>query len=39
MKRVIWLAAAAGMAYLAWRQAAEVRADRDLWAEVTDPID
>jgi hypothetical protein len=38
MKKVVWLAAAAGVAYLAWKQAAADRADRQLWADVTDPV-
>jgi hypothetical protein len=38
MKRVMLLAAAAGIVYLTWKQAAEIRDDRELWAEVTDPV-
>ncbi len=38
MKKVVLLAAAAAVAYLAWRQVAELRSDRELWAEVTDPV-
>ena len=38
MKKVVLLAAAAGVAYLAWKQAGEIRDDRQLWAEVTDPV-
>jgi hypothetical protein len=38
MKKVVLLALAAGVAYFAWKQAAELRDDRELWAEVTDPL-
>ncbi len=38
MKKVVLLMAVAAVGYLAWRQAAEIRADRELWAEVTDPV-
>jgi hypothetical protein len=39
MRKLVWLAAAAGLAYAVWQKAAQDRADRDLWAEVTDPVD
>ena len=38
MKRIVLLAAAAGLAYLAWKKAAEDREARALWGEVTDAI-
>ncbi|ACQ78275.1 conserved hypothetical protein [Beutenbergia cavernae DSM 12333] len=39
MKKLLLLAAIAAVGYVVWRKAAEERAERDLWAEVTDPLE
>ncbi len=38
MKKVLLLAAVAGVGYLVWRAIAEQDEARDLWAEVTDTL-
>ncbi len=38
MKRIVLLAALAGAAVLVWRKVQTDREERDLWAEVTDPV-
>lgn len=39
MKKVLWLAALAGAAVLIWKKVAADREERELWAEVTDPVE
>ncbi len=39
MKKVVLLVALAGAAALVWRKVQLDREERDLWAEVTDPLD
>ena len=39
MKKVLLLMLTAAGGYLAWRRVSEDRADRDLWAEVTDTVE
>ncbi|MDO8106170.1 DLW-39 family protein [Isoptericola sp. b441] len=38
MKKLLVLAIVAGALYAAWRTYAEDHDERDLWAEVTDPV-
>jgi hypothetical protein len=38
MKKVVLLAALAAVAVLVWKKVAMDREERDLWAEVTDPV-
>ena len=39
MSKVLLLVLAAAVAVLAWRRVSEDRADRDLWAEITDTVE
>ncbi|GAA2721118.1 DLW-39 family protein [Cellulomonas aerilata] len=39
MKKVLLLMLTAAGGYLAWRRVSEDRADRDLWAEITDTVE
>jgi hypothetical protein len=39
MKRVLLLMLGAAGALLVWRRVSEDRADRDLWAEITDTVE
>jgi len=39
MKKILFLLAVAGASYVVWRQIAEDRDERDLWAEVTDSFE
>ena len=39
MKKVLLLMVAAAGGFLAWRRVSEDRADRDLWAEITDTVE
>ncbi|WP_218975294.1 MULTISPECIES: DLW-39 family protein [Miniimonas] len=39
MKRLLVLAALAGLGYLVWREVSAEQAERDLWREVTDPVE
>ncbi len=38
MKKVLLLAAVAAVAVLVWKKIEMDREERDLWAEVTDPV-
>ena len=38
MKKVLTLLAGVAAGALIWRKVAEQRSERDLWAEVTDPL-
>jgi hypothetical protein len=38
MKKLLVAAAALSVMYVAWRAYAEDHDERDLWAEVTDPV-
>jgi hypothetical protein len=39
MKKVLLLMIAAVGGFLMWRRVSEDRADRDLWAEITDTVE
>ena len=39
MAKVLLLVLAAAGSFLVWRRVSEDRADRDLWAEVTDTVE
>ena len=39
MKKLLVLAVAAGVAYVAYRRYVQDRDERDLWAEITDDLD
>ncbi|GMA33097.1 DLW-39 family protein [Litorihabitans aurantiacus] len=39
MRKLLVIGAIAGLGYLVWREVAAERAERDLWNEVTDPIE
>jgi hypothetical protein len=39
VKKVLLVLLTAAGGYLAWRRISEDRADRDLWAEITDTVD
>ena len=39
MKKMLLLLVVAGAGYVVWRQIAEDRDERDLWAEVTDSFE
>lgn len=39
MKKLLLLTAVAVVGYVAWTRYAAERDDRDLWAEVTDPVE
>ena len=39
MKKLLLLAAAAAVGYVAWQKYAQDRDERDLWAEVTDSFE
>jgi hypothetical protein len=39
MKKLLLLVVVAAAGYVAWMRYAAERDDRDLWAEVTDPIE
>ena len=39
MRKVLLLAIAAAGGLLVWLRVTDDRADRDLWAEVTDPVE
>lgn len=38
MKKVLWLALLGAAAYAIWKKVAADRDERNLWAEVTDPV-
>jgi hypothetical protein len=39
VKKVLLLIVTAAGAFLVWRRVSEDRADRDLWAEITDTVE
>lgn len=39
MKKLLYLAALAGVGYVLYTKYQQNRDERDLWAEVTDPVD
>ena len=39
MKKLLVLGVLAGLGYLVWREISAEKAERDLWREVTDPVD
>lgn len=39
MKKLVLIAAVAAVAIVVWKKVADDREERELWAEVTDPVD
>ena len=39
MRKLLVLGAIAGIGYLIWRELAAEKAERDLWEEITDPLE
>ena len=39
MKKLLVLGVIAGLGYLVWREISAEKAERDLWEEITDPLE